>query len=139
LLITNTPSTAACRAAVLMKRREAELNERFLADRITPNPLLTRIGINTGDMVGGNMGTEKKMDYTVIGDDVNLAARLESANKELRSHVLISESTYEGCKDLVEVVEHEPMKVKGKEKPVAVYEVVGWKGARAEWARPLSH
>ena len=96
------------------------------------------IGLNSGRVVAGNMGhLHYKMDYTVIGDDVNLAARLESANKELKSHVLISGSTYDGCFDLVEVVTHPAIHVKGKVNAVEVFEVVGWKGARADWARPL--
>jgi adenylate cyclase len=83
----------ACRAAVLMKKKEAELNERFLAERMTPNPLVTRIGINTGDMVVGNMGTEKKMNYTMMGNAVNLAARLEGVNKQYGSWILASDAT----------------------------------------------
>lgn len=97
------------------------------------------IGLNTGHVVAGNMGhPDYKMDFTVIGDDVNLAARMESANKEMKSHILITGSTYEGCESMVEVVAHQPIKVKGKEKPVEVYEVIGWKGqGRAPWAQPL--
>lgn len=97
------------------------------------------IGLNTGRVVAGNMGhPDFKMDYTVIGDDVNLAARMESANKEMKSHVLITGITYEGCKDLVDVIEHPPIHVKGKEKSIDVYEVIGWKGqGRAPWAVPL--
>jgi adenylate cyclase len=97
------------------------------------------IGLNTGHVVAGNMGhPDYKMDYTVIGDDVNLAARMESANKEMRSHVLITGATYEGCKDMVEVVRHPPIHVKGKEAAIDVFEVVGWKGqGRAPWAEPL--
>jgi adenylate cyclase len=97
------------------------------------------IGLNTGHVVAGNMGhPDYKMDYTVIGDDVNLAARMESANKEMRSHVLITGSTYAGCEDMVEVIKHPPIHVKGKEAAVDVIEVIGWKGqGRAPWAEPL--
>ncbi len=97
------------------------------------------IGINSGHVVAGNMGHPLyKMDYTVIGDDVNLAARLESANKELRAHILISGSTYEVTRDLVDVIKHPDIHVKGKEKAVEVYEVTGWKGQGrgAAWAVP---
>jgi adenylate cyclase len=78
------------------------------------------------------------MDYTVIGDDVNLAARMESANKEMKSHILVTGSTMEGCWDLVETVSHPPIKVKGKDKAIEVFEIIGWKGqGRADWAAPL--
>ena len=66
----------ACASAIAMKRLEKELNREFAENRISPSPLFTRIGINTGDMVVGNMGTEHKMDYTVMGNSVNIAARL---------------------------------------------------------------
>lgn len=97
------------------------------------------IGLNTGHVVAGNMGHPNyKMDYTVIGDDVNLAARMESANKEMRSHVLITGSTYEGCEDMVDVISHPPIHVKGKEAAIDVIEIIGWKGqGRAAWAAPL--
>jgi adenylate cyclase len=128
--------SVAC--AVQMMEKLEELRAKWTAEGKPPIDI--GIGLNSGHVVAGNMGhLHYKMDYTVIGDDVNLAARLESANKELKSHVLISESTYEGCKDLVEVVEHAPMKVKGKEKPVPIFEVVGWKGKRGTWAKPLDH
>ncbi len=99
------------------------------------------IGLNTGHVVAGNMGhPDFKMDYTVIGDDVNLAARMESANKEMRSHVLITGTTYEGCENMVDVIMHPPIHVKGKEKEIDVIEVIGWKNqGRAPWAKPLAH
>jgi len=103
----------ACRAAVCMKRAEVEINkealemglitpevmktmaEKGIISRIDdPCPLFTRIGINTGDMVVGNMGTPNKMDYTVMGNAVNLAARLEGVNKQYDTGgILISEYT----------------------------------------------
>ncbi len=129
----------AARTAVQMMEQLALLQEKWGQEG---KPKLDiGIGINSGVVVAGNMGhPDFKMDYTVIGDDVNLAARLESANKELRAHVLISGTTLEGCKDIVEIVRHPDIKVKGKEKAVEVYEVVGWKGqGKAPWAVPLPH
>jgi adenylate cyclase len=125
------------RTAVLMMEALQELRAKW---KLEGKPEMDiGIGINSGHVVAGNMGhPEYKMDYTVIGDDVNLAARLESANKELKAHVLISGTTYAQAEDLVEVVKHPDIHVKGKEKAVEVYEVIGWKGkGRADWAVPL--
>jgi class 3 adenylate cyclase len=103
----------ACRSAILMKRAEAEINREVLAqglitgkvmemmtlkkiikDADDPNPLYTRLGINTGEMVVGNMGTPNKMDYTIMGNAVNLASRLEGVNKQYNTGgILISEYT----------------------------------------------
>jgi adenylate cyclase len=126
----------ALTCAVQMMEKLEQLRAKWSAEG---RPALDiGIGLNSGRVVAGNMGhLHYKMDYTVIGDDVNLAARLESANKELKSHVLISGSTYDGCSDLVEVVTHPAIHVKGKVNAVEVFEVVGWKGKRADWARPL--
>jgi class 3 adenylate cyclase len=102
----------ACRTAVCMKRAEVEINkealelglvtpevmksmtEKGLISSIDDRPLFTRLGINTGDMVVGNMGTPNKMDYTIMGNAVNLAARLEGVNKQYDTGgILISEYT----------------------------------------------
>jgi adenylate cyclase len=86
------------------------------------------IGINTGEMVVGNMGAEgKKMDYTVIGDNVNLGARLEGLTRKYNNHIIISEYTHAKVKDLVQALELDSVTVKGKEKPVVVYDLVGLK------------
>jgi adenylate cyclase len=89
------------------------------------------IGINTGDMVVGNIGAPgKKMDYTVIGDNVNLGARLEGLTRQYNNHIIISEFTYSKVKDIVQVNELGSVTVKGKQKPVVIYDVVGLKGER---------
>jgi adenylate cyclase len=86
------------------------------------------IGINTGDMVVGNMGAEgKKMDYTVIGDNVNLGARLEGLTRQYNNHIIISEFTYEKVKHLARVNELGSVTVKGKQQPVVIYDLVGLK------------
>ena len=83
------------------------------------------IGINTGPAVVGNIGSERRLDYTVIGDSVNLGARLCS-NCE-GGHIMISESTYDLVKDKVRVKSLGSIKVKGKEQPIKVYDVLGLK------------
>ncbi|MEL3905484.1 MAG: CHASE2 domain-containing protein [Treponema sp.] len=114
----------ACRAAVLMKRKEAELNELFMREGMSPNPLLTRIGINTGDMVVGNMGTERKMDYTIMGNAVNLAARLEGVNKQYGTWLLISDMTKNEIGDEFVTRRLDRVRVVGINTPVQLWELV---------------
>ena len=87
-----------------------------------------RIGINTGPMVVGNMGSPVKMDYTVMGDSVNLGARLEGANKEFGTRILISETTRREAGSAIEVREVDLIGVKGRRAPVRVFELVGLAG-----------
>ena len=79
------------------------------------------IGINTGDAIVGNVGSEKRLEYTAIGDNVNLAARLQAIAKG--GQILISESTYQAIKHLATVEKLPPVKVKGKQHDVQVYEL----------------
>lgn len=113
-----------CRAAVRMKKAEKVLNERMIAEERTPGPLLTRIGINTGDMVVGNMGTVQKMDYTMMGNAVNLSARLEGVNKQYGTWILISDSTYRETGDQFTVRMLDRVRVVGINEPVRLYELV---------------
>lgn len=115
----------ACIAAIRMKQAEVELNKFVLANKLSPNPLLTRIGINTGDMVVGNMGTDQKMNYTIMGNAVNLAARLEGVNKQYGSWILISHETYEKAGTGFIVREFDRVRVVGITTPVQLYELVG--------------
>lgn len=120
----------ACRAAIRMKEKERELNEEFRASGIAPSPVLTRIGINTGDMVVGNMGTETRMDYTAMGHNMNLAARLEGVNKQYGTWILMSEQTYLETKDdaagkrSFTVRKLDRVRVVGISEPVRLYELV---------------
>ncbi|MGH7437744.1 MAG: adenylate/guanylate cyclase domain-containing protein, partial [Polyangiaceae bacterium] len=116
----------AVRAAVRMRQALVALNERLEA-RGVPR-LRTGIGIHTGEVVAGNIGSEKRMEYTVIGDPVNLASRLESNTKELGVNVLISEDTYELTKDVVTAKQVREITVKGRKQPVMTYEVLGLAG-----------
>jgi adenylate cyclase len=84
------------------------------------------IGLNTGRIVAGNIGSKKRMDYTMIGDGVNLAARLESACKQYSAHLLISANTKEKLKGTYRVRDIDDVIVKGKTEPVGVYEVLDY-------------
>jgi adenylate cyclase len=114
----------AALAAIKMKRIEKEINERFQAEGIAPSQLLTRIGINSGDMVVGNMGTTRKMDYTIIGDSVNLAARLEGVNKQYGTWICVAEDTVKLLGDKVVVRQLDRIRVVGKSVPIRIYELV---------------
>ncbi len=122
----------ACLSAVRMKRTEMELNERFMAEQMTPSPLFTRVGINTGPMVVGNMGTPKKMDYTIMGNAVNLASRLEGVNKQYGTAILISEETYKAGGENFTVRQMDRVRVVGIQTPVRLYELIEEKGMTDE-------
>ncbi len=114
----------ACRSAIRIKKAEAQLNERLLEEGRSPGPLLTRIGINTGNMVVGNMGTLQKMDYTMMGNAVNLAARLEGVNKQYGTWILVSDATHRETGELFTVRQLDRVRVVGINEPVRLYELV---------------
>lgn len=118
----------AVKAALEMKKGSSEL-----ADRLTEKygySVSFGIGINSGDAVIGNIGSKNRLDYTAIGDTVNLAARLESNAKA--GQILISQSTYDQVKELFEIISLGEIKVKNKEKPVSIYQVLGEKKAEQD-------
>jgi adenylate cyclase len=112
-----------CLAALDMQRRLAVLRPKWAKEE---KPQLdVRCGVNTGIMIVGNMGGKDRFDYTVIGDSVNLASRLEGANKQYNSHIMISDMTFQHVKGKVVVRELDMIQVKGKTEPVKVYELLG--------------
>ncbi len=115
-----------CRASVLCQRklteRRAEFEERFGAT------LHMRIGLNSGPVIVGNMGSNQRFDYTVLGDAANLAARLEGANKVFGTYLMISGATMDAVKDEMMARELGDLRVVGRKQPVRVYELEGFAG-----------
>lgn len=107
--------------AIAMRERMNEL-ERLWKDSGLEKPLQCRIGINTGVATVGNFGSDERMDYTIIGGGVNLAARLEGACEP--GEILLSYETYAHVKDLIDCEEREAIKVKGIAAPVTTYQVL---------------
>lgn len=116
---------AACRAAVQMMEVLPVFNEERA--KLGDKPIDIGIGLNSNVVNVGNVGSEKRKNYTVIGDGVNLASRLEGANKYYKTNIIISEYTYEKVKDHVIARELDLIRVKGKNLPVKIYELIAMK------------
>jgi adenylate cyclase len=119
-------ATLACYASIDMQKSIVEIDKRFVAEG-RPK-IAVRMGLNTGRMVVGNMGSAQRMDYTIMGDAVNLASRLEGANKAYGSDIMISGMTYAAVKDNVDVRELDTLRVVGKNEPITVYQLLERKG-----------
>jgi adenylate cyclase len=113
----------ACLAALEMQKRLELLRAKW--KREGKPELMVRMGINTGVMIVGNMGGKDRFDYTVIGDSVNLASRLETANKQYKSNIMISDFTFALVNEKVITRELDLIQVKGKTEPVRVHELLG--------------
>ena len=118
----------ACLSALEMIRSLDRLKERWTSEG--KEIFNIGIGVNTGDMLVGNLGSRQIFDYTVIGDNVNLGARLEGINKVYKTanNIIISEFTKNELSDNITTRELDAVKVKGKEQPVRIFELVGEKG-----------
>ncbi len=119
----------ACLAAIEQQKRLAEM--RKVLREQGRDELFVRIGLNTGEVVVGNMGSLKRMDYTIMGDEVNLASRLEGANKQYQTFTMASEATYKQTMEYIEARDLGLMRVVGKKIPVRVYELLAEKGGLA--------
>jgi len=111
-----------CKAAVEMISGLNRLNDKWKSEGKAP--LKIGIGINSGDMVVANMGSSSRMDYTLIGDEVNTGSRLEGTNKVYGTEIIISDKTYAMVRDHVIVRELDYVRVKGKKLPVYLYELL---------------
>ncbi len=118
----------ACLAALEMQAAMLPLNDRLKAEAEAEGrpykPLAIGIGVNSGDVVVGNMGSDQRFDYSVLGDDVNLAARLEGQSKAYGVGIVIGENTARAVPDLA-VLELDQIRVKGKLEAVHIHTVVG--------------
>jgi class 3 adenylate cyclase len=116
----------ACSAILQMKAEAAALSAEWKASGMAE--LQVRYGLHTGAAIVGNIGATDKLNYTAIGDNVNLASRLEGANKQYGTRLIISQSTWEAAKAGVEVRELDVVKVKGKAVPVRIFELLALSG-----------
>jgi adenylate cyclase len=115
----------ACKASIEMMEALKVMNKKWESEN---KPILEiGIGINTGDMIVGNMGSAARMDYTLMGDNVNLGSRLEGTTKFYRIGIIISEFTYQYVKDDIIARELDLIRVKGKALPVKIYELMAIK------------
>jgi adenylate cyclase len=113
---------AAVATAVEMVRELAHLNQRWAAEGRVQ--LDIGVGVNSGDMIAGNIGSSAIMSYTVIGDNVNLGSRLESLNKDYRSRIIISDATRSRLRTSYETRPLGSVVVKGKTQPVEIFEII---------------
>ena len=117
---------AGCRAALANQARLAQLRRDFATEGFPE--VRCRIGLNSGQASIGNMGSARRFSYTAMGDNINLASRLEGANKAYGTYLMISESTRRQAGDAIAVRELDFIKVKGKNLPIKVYEMLGLQG-----------
>lgn len=135
-------ATNACLAVIEMHERLKILNEqrRREAEKAGRKffPIHIRTGLNTGESIVGNMGSDQRFSYSVIGDDVNLASRLEGANKFFGTHIMASKATVDEAGGAVEVRSLGQVRVVGKAVPITVFELLSKKGELSEaWKKAL--
>lgn len=135
----------ACVSAIEQQQLIAEMNARLNEEYGLG--LGIRMGINSGEVTAGNMGSERKLQYTVIGDTVNLASRLEPANKDFGTNIIVGEATWKMAREAVEARPLGRILVVGKKEVVSIYELLGIKGevsekkleVAARYANALAH
>jgi adenylate cyclase len=129
-------AAAACVTALRNQAALAALRQRWQAEG--KPPLFARIGLHTGEVVVGNIGSEARLNYTVMGDAVNLASRLEGLNKFYGTGILVSERTYREARDVVLARPVDWVAVKGKAEAVLVYELLAPKNQPEQGAEELA-
>jgi adenylate cyclase len=140
----------ACLSAIALKRKEPEINRLILEEKLPTGrqlsmgkqfssaPLLTRIGINTGSMVAGNMGTKNKMNYTIMGNTVNLTSRLERVNKLYGTWILTTKATLDEAGDQFLARRLDKVRVMGINEPVQLYELLETMGNAGELQKEMT-
>jgi len=113
----------AVQSAIEIRHRLAEFNAHRQAQN--QEPIRIGIGINSDQVISGNIGSSKRIEFTAIGEGVNLASRLEAASRQYGCDIIISETTYRQCADQIWVRELDRIYARDKNQPVAIYEVVG--------------
>ncbi len=129
----------ACEAALTMKKYEEILNSKLISSGKIKEPLFTRIGISTGKVILGNIGSEKRLDYTVMGPEVNLASRIEEANKSCGTSVLVSYDTFLAVRNSFKCRRAAFMKLKGFSKSVYLFELISKNKTAVEEKMSLAH
>ncbi len=125
----------ACRCALVMLEKLKELQAQYRAQGLPEIDI--GIGLNTGDMSVGNMGSDTVRSYTVMGDAVNLGSRLEGINKQYGTRIIVSEFTFAAIKDSFVCREVDWVRVKGKAQPVRIFELVAEKKAEPQMAQVI--
>ncbi len=117
----NEVNAAIC--GIKMMENLVNINEKF---KVKFNrEIIIGIGINCGEVVAGNLGSEDRIDYSLTGDTVNTGKRIESLTKDKPNAILISDGIYEKTKDILKTKAWEPINVKGKKEKIMVYEIIG--------------
>jgi adenylate cyclase len=131
-LLNQNHAYHACAAAFKTKRRMVFLNEKLVAEE--KPPLVVRIGIHSDAVLVGNIGSAERLSYTVMGDGVNIAARLEGINKEFNTDICISHALFMEAGERLWVRPIDQITVKGRKGELVIYELMGIKGGDAETA-----